>query len=352
LVFSVQFNYHVDQYLFNAAMARAPAPITIFVGHMPVLPEALGTPSTRRLLHPEATLARFAPPSERAAFKSCMLGLPLYEAHANAETEARRLSKSLSTQSCSNIPSTMATSQPLDYFWATVAQVVDECMPMLTGTVSVRFTSILHDATRVKDIDNLAAFSGRGPPGSWDSDAAGFTGPVHPRLKPDLVNVGDPIVSARSDGVPGSYECRKGAQHALTAMSGTSMACPLTAGSATLVRQYLMENIHCQLDGYITTCEYHPAPTSPLTSPSAALLKAALILGTVPLTGFIGTESDGHRLAAGVPNYEQGFGRVNLKHSVTQAGDDTKTIYLDAGSHSIYDTGSAAHSDAAGSTSP
>ena len=64
--------------------------------------------------------------------------------------------------------------------------------------------------------------------------------------------------------------------------SGTSMATPLTAGAVAVVREYLRKTVK-------------------IASPSAALLKAALIAGAQPV-----------RPATVPPDNNQGFGRVNL----------------------------------------
>ena len=75
--------------------------------------------------------------------------------------------------------------------------------------------------------DNLASFSSLGP----CSDG---------RIKPDVVAPGQDIHSAFSDAQPYTYQCEydaKSERKALTRMSGTSMATPIVAGAAALVRQ-------------------------------------------------------------------------------------------------------------------
>ena len=62
------------------------------------------------------------------------------------------------------------------------------------------------------------------------------------------------MISSRSDGMPYTYQCMEPdepassplvtAQSSLTWMSGTSMATPLLAGSATLVRQYYRDGYY------------------------------------------------------------------------------------------------------------
>ena len=74
--------------------------------------------------------------------------------------------------------------------------------------------------------------------------------------------------------------------------SGTSMATPLIAGCAALLREALTR----------------PSLTSPTLSPSAALIKALLINGA----NVINPTTPEY-----VPSKESGFGRVNIANSIT-----------------------------------
>lgn len=127
--------------------------------------------------------------------------------------------------------------------------------------------------------NGMAAFSGRGP--TRDG-----------RIKPDLVAPGTSILSACSRnaqadpfwGPPPSLEyCYNG---------GTSMAAPLVSGCAALVREFLQKK-------------------HGIMSPSAALIKALLINGCEDLQGqYVPTE------AGPPPNFSEGFGRVNVEHTL------------------------------------
>ncbi|MEE3624530.1 S8 family serine peptidase [Nitrospirillum sp. BR 11752] len=121
--------------------------------------------------------------------------------------------------------------------------------------------------------DQMAPFSSRGP--TQDG-----------RVKPDVVAPGTFILSTRSQRLTnynGQTPYYDPATQFYMYESGTSTAAPLVAGAVTLIREYLRTRVG-------------------LPSPSAALLKAALVAGAVPLSGTEGP----------LPDINQGFGRVHL----------------------------------------
>ncbi|MEU4745391.1 S8 family serine peptidase, partial [Actinosynnema sp. NPDC023658] len=133
--------------------------------------------------------------------------------------------------------------------------------------------------------DGMAAFSSRGP----TEDG---------RIKPDVVAPGTNNLSALSSVLPPGAKPLWGRLpegHPLRDhyvwSGGTSMATPLVAGAAALVRQHLVRD-----RGHRT--------------PSAALVKAFLVNGAVPVRG----QFDGE-VPAG-PNNVSGFGRVDVGRSV------------------------------------
>ena len=143
------------------------------------------------------------------------------------------------------------------------------------------------------DPECMAAFSSRGP---CDDR----------RIKPDIVAPGTDIVSTRSDIAPDDHFWGLVDDNpAYAYMGGTSMACPLVAGCATLVRQYFVDERD--------------------TAPSAALLKATLVNGARWLSGL---DSVADREAR--PNFHQGFGAVNLTTTVPNPAEpDLRLEFVD-----------------------
>jgi subtilisin family serine protease len=135
------------------------------------------------------------------------------------------------------------------------------------------------------DASGLAAFSSRGPTPEG-------------RIKPDVVAPGTAILSARSAAVATPLTAFGTSSDADWSFdSGTSMATPLVAGCAAVLRETLV--------------------TNGMATPSAALIKALLVNGAVQLAGQY-TPSE----AGPSPNNNSGFGRVDLAGSVILPGPD------------------------------
>ena len=137
----------------------------------------------------------------------------------------------------------------------------------------------------------MACFSSRGP------TAEG-------RIKPDVVAPGTSVLSTRSSLLNGdTLWGRLPPGHALRDLycwsGGTSMATPLVAGFAALVRQYLVKE------------RGHHVPGS---KPSGAMVKAFIINGATPLGEF--ADSPAPTRAEPIA----GFGRVNLLGSIEPDG--------------------------------
>ncbi|KAK3702296.1 hypothetical protein LTR37_015007 [Vermiconidia calcicola] len=134
--------------------------------------------------------------------------------------------------------------------------------------------------------DGLAAFSSRGPTNS--------TGPLsQQRFKPDVVAPGTFILSALSRNWDGDPRKNWGttSDPSWSWQGGTSMAAPLVAGCAAVIRESLVKN--------------------GTPSPSAALVKALLINGADEVKGQYSPSEAGKS-----PNNNSGWGRVNLQQSV------------------------------------
>jgi subtilisin family serine protease len=136
----------------------------------------------------------------------------------------------------------------------------------------------------------IADFSSRGP--TYDL-----------RSKPDIVAPGDTIKSAEA-----------GSRCSMTYKGGTSMAAPVVAGAATIVRQFLREGR--------ALGSYGPS------NPSGPLLKAMLINSADDMTdGF--SSGEPIESAASFPACDQGFGRVSLVNSLPIDKEKESVIVFD-----------------------
>ncbi len=140
------------------------------------------------------------------------------------------------------------------------------------------------------DSDTVVAFSSRGPTGDG-------------RVKPDVVAPGTYILSTRSTQIASNNTAWAPFPPSWLYfhMGGTSIATPLTAGAVALIREYLRTKAH-------------------IASPSAALLKAALILGCQRLAGYAAADA--------VLDNHQGYGRVNLD-AVLAPVSPAKAVFRD-----------------------
>ena len=154
------------------------------------------------------------------------------------------------------------------------------------------------------DPAGLAAFSSRGPT-------------LDGRYKPDIVAPGTFIASTKSSAT--SDTGWGPIDQYYTYMGGTSMATPLTAGAAAIVRQYF------------TDLESH--------TPSAALIKATLLNGATDIyPGQYGTGTT-QEIPTTRPTNVAGWGRVNLENSIFPAGAMAyvdQTTGLNTGATDVY----------------
>lgn len=153
----------------------------------------------------------------------------------------------------------------------------------------------------VDSVDDIAAFSSRGPCKREDE--------TNSHRKPDIIAPGTFILSTRSSQIA-SNDFSRGAYPPAKDYymydHGTSMATPLVAGCAALVRQYLRE-IH------------QPS----IEQPSAALVKAILIHSAQYIEYRFA-----HPDSAPWADNEQGWGRVDLQQVLNPA-EPTQVLFID-----------------------
>jgi beta propeller repeat protein len=135
--------------------------------------------------------------------------------------------------------------------------------------------------------DGMAAFSSRGPT-------------VDGRIKPDISAPGTNIISTKSSLVPADHLYWGPYDDDYAYAGGTSMATPLTAGSAAIVRQYFTD-----IEG--------------ISNPSAALIKATLINSAVDMNGQYtsGGSDPPNGATEDIPNFHEGWGRVDTAAAIS-----------------------------------
>eukprot|EP00741_Cyanophora_paradoxa_P012702 tig00020616_g12272.t1 len=152
-----------------------------------------------------------------------------------------------------------------------------------------------------------------------EEEVASFTsiGPAFDnRIKPDILTPGAWIVSAGADDGADTFQCSPVSRYgpgkpALKVEQGSSMATPVAAGMATLIRQYYREGRH--VDGTKQTASGF--------NPSGSLVKATLINSARGLTGSAAKTAkttSALASAAPLPNKWQGYGRPQLDRVLKQ----------------------------------
>ena len=144
--------------------------------------------------------------------------------------------------------------------------------------------------------------------GGHPARMAGFSsrGPMNDgRIKPDICAPGVGILSTRSRELTktdlgfGGYSNTN-----YTYMCGTSMATPLVAGAAALVRQWLVER-----RGYA----FRP--------PTSALMKAIILGGAYDMSADAGADCGG-----AAPNGAQGWGRIDLEETLYPSNRSVRLV--------------------------
>ncbi len=191
----------------------------------------------------------------------------------------------------------------------------------------------------------LSSFSSRGP----TKDG---------RLKPDLLAPGEYIISARSDGDLGTFQCSTRDGSTLKAMQGTSMAAPVAAASAVIVREYLMKGYYPSGEEQapngvfeLTPRAHRPnadaagvsertrngvlvASSPDAFTPSAALVKAMLVHSAVAVGGPVrsAVDASGWESVPPPPSVYQGHGRIKLDNVLplaSEAGPKPSVFVID-----------------------
>lgn len=139
------------------------------------------------------------------------------------------------------------------------------------------------------------------------------------RIKPDLIAPGSSILSTKSSLTTDSGFWGASPDKAYMFMGGTSMATPHVSGAVAIARQYL-ELLKSKTEARknwrkkLKNLGYGESPT-------AALIKAILIHGARKISGqYAAAKNDAEDHSADsqgrIPNYSQGFGRVDLEQSL------------------------------------
>ncbi len=162
-------------------------------------------------------------------------------------------------------------------------------------SVSVTNTGTLKNPENAKNVLSVGASQ------DWPNQndfCSGGTGPTADgRRKPEIFAPGCATQSATVGSACGT-----------TGLTGTSMAGPVIAGAAALVREYFMEG-------------FYPSGVATGTDsfePSGVLVKAVLLNSAVDMTG-----------VSGYPSDQEGWGRVRLRDAVYLADDVRGVVVRD-----------------------
>ena len=173
--------------------------------------------------------------------------------------------------------------------------------------IRIRLTfPIVYDDSEYNE-NRLSSWSSRGP--TQDG-----------RMKPDLLAPGEYIQSAGSTDNLEDYQCgnpHERNKKTVVPMEGTSMATPIAAGTAALLRQFFVEGKYRPPTGRpdvnIYADEY---PKGVGWKPSSSLLKGMLAHGTMLVAGKVKLRAGKDATVLPAPSVYQGHGRIQLNQVI------------------------------------
>lgn len=172
------------------------------------------------------------------------------------------------------------------------------------NVVSVGATGNNHASSQ--RVDYVASFSGNGPT-------------IDGRLKPDIVAPGYSVYSAKAR----SENSNTASCDTVTKM-GTSMATPVAAGNAALIREYFARE-----DMWARWCDPNNAfCRKGSQSLSGFMLKALVLQSGQAVTAYDGSSANRGLLASHVPDIFQGYGRMQLNHLLPMSASSTSSMNL------------------------
>ncbi|GIL57021.1 hypothetical protein Vafri_12282 [Volvox africanus] len=174
---------------------------------------------------------------------------------------------------------------PMSMIFKTDGDNLIDALQRGSGSLFISGTVVLLDSNSVTD------FSSYGPAPDG-------------RIKPDIIAPGSTIQTAASSVRAYGEQC------AFDKFSGTSVATPMAAGTAAIVRQYLRA-------GFYPSATNKTVLSTPFT-PSGILIKALIIAGAKSLEGGVARATG--ELMGPPPDGYQGWGRLSMSGSLPLEG--------------------------------
>jgi hypothetical protein len=183
------------------------------------------------------------------------------------------------------------------------------------NAISVGCTGNMHSGNQ--KIDYIAPFSANGPS-------------IDGRLKPDIVAPGYSVYSARARSENNDvYTCET------TSKMGTSMATPVAAGNAALIKDYFNRNQYWYK--YCNKSYRLCRTASSAISISGVMLKALVLHSGQAVSAYDGSSSGRGLVSSHVPDIYQGYGRMTLANILplqfySSSSSSSFDLYIDEAS--------------------